>query len=45
LLIELDEERAIVHPVSGVEADGSLEEIELRRPNGTRLSGPIVIGS
>jgi tartrate-resistant acid phosphatase type 5 len=43
LLIELDRERAIVHPVGGVGADGSLEEIEPRRPDGTRFSGPIVI--
>jgi len=43
LLIDLDDERALVHPVAGVAADGSLEEIELRSPDGERLSGPIEI--
>ena len=43
LLVDLDEERALVHPVEDVAGDGSLEEIELRRPGGGKLGGPIEI--
>jgi hypothetical protein len=43
LLVDLDEERALVHPVTGVAADGTLEEIELRRPGGENFKGPIEI--
>jgi tartrate-resistant acid phosphatase type 5 len=45
LLVDLDEERAVVHPVAGVAGDGSLEEIELRRPDGGRLEAPIEIAA
>lgn len=43
LLVDLDDERALVHPVEGVAADGSLEEIELRSPEGERLGAPIEV--
>ncbi|HEX6153731.1 MAG TPA: hypothetical protein VFZ19_09445, partial [Solirubrobacterales bacterium] len=43
LLVDLDDERALVHPVAGVAADGSLEEIELRTPDGETISAPIEI--
>lgn len=43
LLVDLDDERALVHPIAGVADDGTLEEIELQRPDGGRLSGPIEI--
>jgi tartrate-resistant acid phosphatase type 5 len=43
LLIDLDDDRALVHPVEGVAEDGSLEEVELRGPDGDRVSAPIEI--
>jgi tartrate-resistant acid phosphatase type 5 len=43
LLIDLDDERALVHPVEDVAADGSLEEIDLRSPHGAAAGTPIEI--
>ena len=43
LLVDLDDERALVHPVAGVAEDGTLEEIELRAPDGGRVTAPIEI--
>ena len=43
LLIELDEERAVVHPVGDVRDDGSLELIEMRDPAGRPIPGPLEI--
>ena len=45
LLVDLDDERAVVHAVEGVGEDGSLEEIELSGPGGEQLSGPVEIRS
>jgi hypothetical protein len=36
-------DETLVHPIAGVAEDGTLEGIELRRPDGGRLSGPIEI--
>jgi tartrate-resistant acid phosphatase type 5 len=45
LVVDLEDERAVVHPVQGVGEDGSLEEIELTDPDGKRLSAPIEIAA
>ena len=43
LLIELDREQAVVHPVADVNEAGSLELIELREPDGRRFKSPLII--
>ncbi|HEU5063801.1 MAG TPA: metallophosphoesterase [Solirubrobacterales bacterium] len=43
LLVDLDKDRALVHPVTGVADDGSLEEIELRSPDGESVRAPIEV--
>ena len=43
LLLELDEDRAVVHPVGDVTDDGSLELIEMHDPEGRPVEGPLEI--
>ncbi len=43
LIVEADEERIRVHPVGEVGADGSLEAIELRDPEGEVVETPLVV--
>jgi tartrate-resistant acid phosphatase type 5 len=45
LVVDLDDERALVHPVGAVAEDGSLDEIELAGPEGGRRSAPIEVAA
>ena len=45
LVIELDEDRVVIHPVRGADVDGSLELIELRDPSGRPVAAPLEVGS
>lgn len=43
LVVHLDSERALVHPVGDVGRDGSLEQIAMQTPDGKRFEGPLEI--
>jgi tartrate-resistant acid phosphatase type 5 len=43
LIVEADEERLLLHAVGDVEADGSLQPIGLRDPEGEAVETPIVV--
>ena len=43
LLVDVDAERIVVHPVGDVREDGALELIELRDPDGAGVAAPIVV--
>ena len=43
LLVDVEEERLVIHPVGDTDGDGSLELIERRTPAGDPVTGPIEI--
>lgn len=43
LVVEVDADRLVIHPVSDVDTDGSLDLIERRTPESNPISGPIEI--
>ncbi|HEV2062483.1 MAG TPA: metallophosphoesterase, partial [Solirubrobacteraceae bacterium] len=43
LVVDVDSERVLVHPVGDVADDGTLEPIALRAPDGSPVEGPIVV--
>jgi tartrate-resistant acid phosphatase type 5 len=43
LVLDVDEERAVIHPVCEVGEDGELELVERMNPNGDPIRGPIEV--